>query len=76
MHAEYFSGIGQYDYGAIAIPIQDNKRTLGISFLRFAVDDIPNTLNLLDPSGAVNYNNISSFSAADYAVIVIVCTIH
>ncbi len=69
MHAEYFSGIGQFDYGSLAIPIQNNKRTLGVSFLRFAVDDIPNTLNLLDPSGNVNYNNISSFSAADYAVL-------
>jgi hypothetical protein len=69
MHAEYFSGIGQYDYGSIAIPIQNNKRTFGISFLRFGVDDIPNTLNLVDPSGAVNYNNITSFSVADYAVL-------
>ncbi|MGZ8525588.1 MAG: hypothetical protein ACXWV1_14240, partial [Chitinophagaceae bacterium] len=25
MHAEYFAGIGKYDYGSIAIPIQDNR---------------------------------------------------
>jgi len=69
MHAEYFSGIGKYDYGAIAVPIQDNKRTLGLSVLRFAVDDIPNTLFLVQPDGSVNYNNIQSFSSADYAVL-------
>jgi hypothetical protein len=69
MHAEYFSGIGKYDYGAIAVPIQDNKRTLGLSILRFAVDDIPNTLFLVQPDGSVNYNNIQSFSSADYAIL-------
>jgi hypothetical protein len=69
MHAEYFSGIGKYDYGAIAIPIQDNKRTIGLSVLRFAVDDIPNTLFLVQPDGSVNYNNIQTFSSADYAVL-------
>src|SRR3982751_7084511 len=29
MHAEYFAGIGKYDYASIAIPIQDNKRAIG-----------------------------------------------
>ena len=43
MHAEYFAGIGKYDYASIALPLKDNKRTLGLSLLRFAVDDIPNT---------------------------------
>ena len=69
MHAEYFSGIGTYDFGSIAIPIQNNKRTLGVTFLRFAVDDIPNTLFLVQPDGSVNYNDITTFSSADYAVL-------
>ncbi|MDO9373170.1 MAG: PorV/PorQ family protein [Bacteroidota bacterium] len=69
MHAEYFAGIGKYDYGSIAIPVQDNKRTLGFSLLRFAVDDIPNTLFLVDPDGSINFNNIQSFSSADYAFL-------
>src|SRR5690349_24830423 len=33
MHAEYFAGIGKFDYAAVAIPIQENKRTLGLSIL-------------------------------------------
>jgi hypothetical protein len=69
MHAEYFAGIGKYDYGAIALPIQDNRRTIGFSLLRFAVDDIPNTLFLVEPDGSINYNNIQTFSSADYAFL-------
>ena len=69
MHSEYFGGIGKYDYGTAAIPIQDNKRTIGFSLLRFAVDDIPNTLFLVEPDGSINYNNIQSFSSADYAFL-------
>src|SRR5687768_16990144 len=49
MHASYFSNIAKYDYGSVAIPVSDNKRTLGLSILRFAVDGIPNTLYLIDP---------------------------
>ncbi|MBL7701256.1 MAG: PorV/PorQ family protein [Ferruginibacter sp.] len=69
MHADYFGGIAKYDYLGAAKPIQDNKRALGISVLRFAVDDIPNTLFLVEPDGRVNYENIQSFSTADYAFL-------
>ena len=68
MHAEYFAGIGKYDYAALAAPI-DATRTVGFSMIRFAVDDIPNTLFLIEPDGSPNYNNITSFSSADYAVL-------
>lgn len=69
MHAEYFAGIGKYDYASLALPLSNNKRTLGISALRFAVDDIMNTLFLVEPDGSVNYNNIQAFSSADYAFL-------
>lgn len=69
MHAEYFGGIGKYDFGSIAIPLSDAKRTIGLSILRFAVDDIPNTLYLVEPDGSINYNNIRSFSSADYGFL-------
>src|SRR5688500_8263095 len=39
MHAEYFAGIGKYDYASIAFPTSNNKRTIAITGLRFAVDD-------------------------------------
>ena len=69
MHAEYFAGIGKYDYASVAIPTTGNKRVLGITALRFAVDDIMNTLYLVEPDGSINYNNIQAFSSADYAFI-------
>lgn len=69
MHAEYFAGIGKYDYLNGAFPLNDKFKTLGISLLRFGVDDIPNTLYLVEPDGSLNYNNIQSFSSADYAFI-------
>src|SRR5665647_3253840 len=69
MHASYFDNIGKYDYGSVAIPVNDNRRTLGLSVLRFAVDDIPNTLFLVEPDGSINYGNITTFSSADYAFL-------
>ena len=69
MHASYFSNIANYEFGALALPISGNKRTLGVSLLRFGVDDIPNTLFLVEPDGSINYNNISSFSSADWAML-------
>jgi hypothetical protein len=69
MHAEYFAGIGKYDYASIAFPTTNNKRVIGITGLRFAVDDIMNTLFLVEPDGSINYNNIQSFSSADYAFL-------
>ena len=69
MHAEYFAGIGKYDYFSLAVPLTDKKRSIGLSILRFGVDDIPNTLFLVEPDGTINYNNIRSFSSADYAFL-------
>ena len=69
MHAEYFAGIGKYDYVNIAFPSTNKKRTFAVTGLRFAVDDIMNTLFLVEPDGTINYNNIQAFSSADYAFL-------
>jgi len=69
MHAEYFAGIGKYDYANLTLPLNDKRRVLGISLLRFAVDDIPNTVFLVQPDGSINFSNISTFSSADYALL-------
>ncbi len=66
MHAEYFQGIGKYDYASFAKPI-DGESAFAIGLIRFGVDDILNTTELIDSQGNINYNNISLFSAADYA---------
>lgn len=70
MYASYFGNIANYQYVGFAKPLADKKRTLGLSLLRFAVDDIPNTLYLVEPDGSLNYNNVSSFSSADYAFLI------
>lgn len=69
MHAEYFAGIGKYDYASLTLPLKDKKRVIGLSLLRFAVDDIPNTIFLVEPDGTINFSNISKFSSADYAFL-------
>lgn len=67
MHASYFANIAQYDYAAFAMPI-DQRSAFGISVIRFGVDDILNTTQLIDSEGNIDYNRISLFSAADYGV--------
>ena len=57
-HAEYFAGIA-INNG------ESGKLAFGI--VRFGVDDIPNTLYLVEPDGTVNYDNITYFSVTDYA---------
>lgn len=65
MHANYFANIAQYDYLAYASPI-DDQSAWGISLIRFGVDDILNTTELIDSDGNIDYNRISLFSTADY----------
>lgn len=68
MHSEYFAGIAKYDYVAIAAQI-DDKSTAAFTFIRFGVDDIPNTTELIDAQGNIDYDRITTFSAADYAFL-------
>jgi hypothetical protein len=67
MHANYFANIAQYDYIAYANTI-DEDSAWGISLIRFGVDDIMNTTELIDSQGNIDYNRISLFSTADYGV--------
>lgn len=68
MHSEYFAGIAKYDYAGFAMRI-DSLSTVGLTFIRFGVDDIPNTTQLIDANGQIDYDRITSFSAADYAFL-------
>ena len=66
MHSSYFAGIANYNHAAFAMPI-DKESAIGISVIRFGVDDILNTTALIDNDGNIDFNRISLFSAADYA---------
>ncbi len=68
MHSEYFAGIAKYDYLGLAHQI-DEKSAVGLSVIRFAVDDIPNTTQLIDNEGKIDYDKITTFTAADYAFL-------
>jgi hypothetical protein len=67
MHANYFANIAKYDYAGYASNI-DDKSAWGASIIRFGVDDILNTTELIDANGNIDYNRISLFSTADYGV--------
>jgi hypothetical protein len=68
MHDEYFAGIAKDDYLAASYKFDKNS-VFGLTVIRFGVDDIPNTLYLIDPTGNINYNNITTFSVAQYAFL-------
>lgn len=72
MHAEYFGGISKYDYLGFAIQNKDMTRALGFSFIRFATDDIPYTLDYVRPDGSFDESKLKGFSAGDYAGLITV----
>ena len=67
MHSSYFANIANYNYAAFAMPL-DNRSAVAISLIRFGVDDILDTTQLIDAQGNINYDRISLFSAADYGM--------
>jgi hypothetical protein len=69
MHSEHFGGVAQYDYAGFATPV-DSVSHIGITAIRFGVDDIPDTRFLYNANGAIDYNNIRFFNSADYAFLV------
>ncbi|WP_187305558.1 putative type IX sorting system protein PorV2 [Neolewinella marina] len=69
MHAEWFGGVGNYDYLGVTLPLSSKNQRLGLSLIRFGIDQIPNTLSLYEADGTINFDNVTEFSAADYAFL-------
>ena len=70
MHAEWFGGVGQYDYLSFGKSLKgDHKAYLAFSLIRLGIDNIPYTINLVNTDGTINYDNVTEFSAADYALM-------
>lgn len=69
MHAEYFAGIFKYDYAAAAFPFSNRRRMLAVSLMRFATDNIPYTLDYVQPDGSLDDTKLKGFSAGDYAFL-------
>jgi hypothetical protein len=70
MHSEWFGGVGKFDYLGFTLPLAKENRRLAFSLIRFGIDEIPNTLTLYESDGTVNFDNVTSFSAADYAFLI------
>lgn len=68
MHAEYFAGVAKYDYAGIGYKI-DDRSSVALSYIRFGVDNIMNTTELIDAQGNVDYDRLSYFSASDNALL-------
>ena len=79
MHDERFAGLVNYDYGAVALPV-DATTSLAFSVIRLGVDNIPNTRNAgfdvngnqLPPGQLGNFSYVDSskvtyFNSADWA---------
>ena len=62
MHSSYFANIANYNYIAFAMPL-DDRSAVGLSLIRFGVDDILDTTKLIDQQGVINYDRINLFSA-------------
>ncbi|MCC7534044.1 MAG: PorV/PorQ family protein [Bacteroidia bacterium] len=67
MHNEQFAGIAKHDFGAVSYRL-DTNGVIGLSLIRYGIDDIPNTLNLFQ-NGVADYSRVVSFSAVDYAIV-------
>ncbi len=68
LHASYFAGMASYNHIGLGYK-PDTSSALAATILRFGVDDIPNTTDLIDSDGNINYDNLKNFSVADYAFI-------
>ncbi|MFD1875132.1 PorV/PorQ family protein [Hymenobacter bucti] len=68
MHSELFSGVVKNDYAAFAMPL-DDKSVVGATLLRSGVDNIADTRALVNEYGQIQYDRITYFSVADYALL-------
>jgi hypothetical protein len=69
MHANLYSGVASYDYLGVAKTLNPQKKSvIGFNIVRLGIDNIPYTLNLVAADGSIDYNKVTQFSAADYAM--------
>lgn len=78
MHDERFGNLINYDFASVALPYGADA-SFGLSILRLGVDGIPDTRNawvdvnsngIFDATDQLDYNQISYFNAADWAIYV------
>ncbi|MEM6801719.1 MAG: hypothetical protein AAF696_09985 [Bacteroidota bacterium] len=68
MHASYFANIANYNYLGFSIPVDTaSNRRFAVTLIRMGIDDIPNTLQLVQPDGSIDYSKVESFSVTNLA---------
>ena len=68
MHASYFANIANYNYLGFSIPVDTaSRRRFAVTLIRMGIDDIPNTLQLVQPDGSIDYSKVTSFSVTNLA---------
>lgn len=68
MHSAYLAGVANYDYLGLSFKVKE-KATMAVSMVRFGVDGIPNTFDLIQ-NGVINYDRVTQFSAVDYGFLI------
>ena len=69
MHDEYDGGIAQHDYLAISYKY-DSSNVFGLSVIRFGLDNIQYTIDLINGTSNENFiNNINPYSDEQYAIL-------
>ncbi|MBP7183960.1 MAG: hypothetical protein KBA06_00505 [Saprospiraceae bacterium] len=68
-HTESFGGVAKLDHLGFIYPFDKKKKYIALSLLRYAIDDIPNTFQLIAPDGSYNFAAITPFSAIDLAFL-------
>ena len=68
MHANYFSGLATYNHASVGFRF-NHENACGLTFLRFGVQGIPNTLELIDNTGNINYEKIRAFNDASTGLL-------
>lgn len=68
LHASYFAGMASHNHIGFGYK-PDSTSAMAFSLIRFGVDDIPNTTELIDANGNINYDRLKTFSVADYAFL-------
>ncbi len=69
MHANWFGNIANYDYVTIAKRLNNGKAFGAVSIIRMGIDNIPNTLNIVNPDGTIDFSKVTEFSTADYGFL-------
>ncbi len=67
-HMIHYGGIANYNVLMLRGRV-DARSNAAVTYVRWGIDNIPNTMELIDATGRVRYENLLPFSAADNALL-------